>query len=211
MKRVIVALCLLSIGSAALAFERGQSVVALRRSEVKIEKEVVDVVPAGAQLRIESVEGQWLLVNNGKSGWVKRDHVLPASEALDYFNRQLRVQPQNAELLFARGNVYRSLGEFEAAIDDYDAAIRLHPQAAAYNGRARAHFEAGHMDKAIADFSTAIRLMPNSALLYNNRAAAWEKQGDITRALADLEQARRLDPEHEFVLNNHARLQTAGE
>ena len=61
------------------------------------------------------------------------------------------------------------LGHPEAAISDYDAAIRLNPEyAKAYNNRGVAKKALGHLEAAISDYDAAIRLDPNNAAARTN-------------------------------------------
>ena len=65
------------------------------------------------------------------------------------------------------------LGQYFAAIADYDTAIRLKPDyAMAYMHRGNAKFGLGQYFAAIADHDTAIRLKPDYAWAYLCRGAA---------------------------------------
>lgn len=193
--------------AATYAFEPGQSVIVVRPAQVMDEAQVVDLVPVGAELKIQSVAGNWVWVSHGKSGWVKNDRVMLPAQALEHFNSVLRAQPGRLDVLFARANVHRTLDEHDEAMADFNRLIRVSPQAAAYNGRGRTWFDLGNYESAIADFTRAIELDPDNAMLYNNRSAAWEKKGDHQRALADLDEAHRHEPGHDLVEHNRSRLQ----
>ena len=65
------------------------------------------------------------------------------------------------------------LGQYFAAIADYDIAIRLNPDyAEAYYNRGLAKYDLGQHFAAIADYDIAIRLNPDDADAYNNRGVA---------------------------------------
>ena len=65
------------------------------------------------------------------------------------------------------------MGHPEAAIPDYDEAIRLNPDdAKAYYNRGFAKSELEKYFEAISDYDQAIRLDPNDAKAYNNRGLA---------------------------------------
>jgi tetratricopeptide (TPR) repeat protein len=80
---------------------------------------------------------------------------------------------QNLAIAFYnRGNSYRSKGQPDRAIEDYDQAIRLNPNLAlAFNNRGLVYGGKRQLDSAIADYNEAIRLDPNFAFAYNNRAS----------------------------------------
>lgn len=96
--------------------------------------------------------------------------------------------------------------DMDAALRDYDAAIKLDPtDSKSYYGRAdiykvKAFNASGPQKKqylgfAIRDFSKNIRLSPKpSPLDYINRSNAYKLDGDYDRAVKDLGQALRLDP-----------------
>jgi lipoprotein NlpI len=102
-----------------------------------------------------------------------------------------------------RGNAYRSKGDNDRAIQDYDQAIGLDPNNAyPYNGRGVAYQRKGDNDRAMRDYDQAIRLDPNFAAPYTNRGNAYRVKGDNDRAIQDYDQAIRLDPRLAIAYNN---------
>ena len=69
--------------------------------------------------------------------------------------------PTSAEAYVNRGNELYNQGDYQAAISDYDEAIRLDPNdAIAYYNRGLAKSELGDLEAAISDYDEAIRLQP---------------------------------------------------
>ena len=69
------------------------------------------------------------------------------------------MEPENKEAFNHRGTSYARLGQQEAALDDYDQAIRLDPEyAEAYNNRGVAYLNVSQFEQAILDYDEAIRL-----------------------------------------------------
>lgn len=119
----------------------------------------------------------------------------PNSGAIYYINV--------AEDYYSRGNARYNSGEFEAALADYNEAIRIDPNyAKAYNNRGLVRSDLGDFQAAIADYSEAIRLNPNLALAYNNRGLVRRNLGDKQGALADYNEAIRLNPDLALAYNN---------
>jgi tetratricopeptide (TPR) repeat protein len=85
-------------------------------------------------------------------------------------------------------------GNYDAAIVNYNEAIRLDPKSAVFVGRGNAHKNKGDHDRAIADFNEAIRLDSKSAQVFISRGNAHKDKGDHDRAIADFNEAVRLDP-----------------
>ena len=94
---------------------------------------------------------------------------------------------------FNRGNTKIALRQHDAAIADYDEAIRLKPDLAeAYTSRGTAKNKLDHNEAAIADYDEAIRLKPDLAEAYFNRGNTKGKLGRIDEARQDFEKARDL-------------------
>ena len=95
-----------------------------------------------------------------------------------------------------RGKANYQLGQYQAAIEDYDQAICLEPKLAfAYNNRGKAKYRLDQYQEAIKDFGQAICLEPKLAVAYYNRGAAKEKLECIDKARSDLQIALRLAQE----------------
>jgi tetratricopeptide (TPR) repeat protein len=103
----------------------------------------------------------------------------------------------SAEASFERANRAYESKDYDQAIADYDAAIRLNPQyTAAYFNRGTARRVKNDLTGAIADYDTAIRLDPQYAPTYNNRGFARQTKGDLDGAIADYDAAIRLNPQY---------------
>ena len=93
--------------------------------------------------------------------------------------------------------------DFDAAINAYDAVLRLNPNhAEAYNNRGLARDALGQHEAAIADYDAALRLNPNHAKAYNNRGGARYALGQYEAAIADCDSALRLKPDYAKAYNN---------
>ena len=85
--------------------------------------------------------------------------------------------------------------EYDRAISDTNAAIKLFPQSTlAYTNRGRAYQLKGDLKRAYADFTVAIRHDPENLSAYINRALVRERQGDRNGAIADLKRAIASKP-----------------
>lgn len=85
------------------------------------------------------------------------------------------------------------MGDFAAAISDYDEAICLHPDlASSYSRRAVMRRALGDLPGALKDHDRAVELNP-SAIKHCLRAKARTESGDIVGAIADCDAAIALD------------------
>jgi tetratricopeptide (TPR) repeat protein len=100
-----------------------------------------------------------------------------------------------AEIYDRRGVAYRSQGDLNAAIKDYDQAIKLNSKfAQAYNNRGVAYDHKGDFDRALADFDQAIKLKP-TAIAHFNRGNAYLARSQYDHAIDDYNQAIKLKPD----------------
>src|SRR6188472_2576421 len=102
-----------------------------------------------------------------------------------------RFTRRNLAILHSnRGIAYGKGGDYDRAIADFDAALRINPNhVRAYLNRGNANFARGDYDRAITDFGNAIRLEPKNVTTVMSRATAYEAKGDFGRAIADYDQA----------------------
>ena len=99
-----------------------------------------------------------------------------------------------AEFYFLSGMTRRQqLGQYNAAIENYDTAIRLRPDyTEAYYNRGIAKHKLGRYTAAVEDYDTAIRLRPDYTEVYYNRGIAKRKLGRYTAAIEDYDTAIQL-------------------
>ena len=49
------------------------------------------------------------------------------SELIDTYNGLVQQYPENPEILFRRGTIYRRMGQFDHAMEDFEESLTLHP------------------------------------------------------------------------------------
>ncbi|MBI1384520.1 MAG: tetratricopeptide repeat protein [Rhizobiales bacterium] len=103
---------------------------------------------------------------------------------------------RRALLLSDRGVAHWRLGQAAAAIKDFNEAITLFPENAAfYNNRGNVLYAIGMMDEALKDFDRALLLAPRSAATFSNRAAVRLALGQTDEGIADFSRAIAASPE----------------
>ncbi len=116
--------------------------------------------------------------------------------ALTDAEERLRLEP-DAAAYNSRGSFYLRKNEYEKALDDFNQAIRLHPNfSAAYNHRGLLHSFRRDYDRAISDYTIAIGIDPLNAIAFNNRSLAWCHKQDYARAIDDATAAIQLDSKY---------------
>lgn len=102
-----------------------------------------------------------------------------------------------ASLHFRRGTIHYDLDQYDRALEDFNAAIKHHPESsAAYSGRATVQVDKKNYDQAIADFSTAIKLDATNAFAFENRGDVFVRIGKFKEAASDYESSLKLTPDN---------------
>ncbi|TGM03768.1 hypothetical protein EHQ76_08980 [Leptospira barantonii] len=107
-------------------------------------------------------------------------------EAIEFYSRDLDVNPDNPVSLNNRGLAKSKSGNETGAISDYSQAIEKRDDyATAYNNRGFAKIKISDYQGAIQDLSSAIRLRPTYTNALNNRAVANWAIKEKQKACAD--------------------------
>ncbi|MCH8889806.1 MAG: tetratricopeptide repeat protein [Myxococcales bacterium] len=112
-------------------------------------------------------------------------------------NTRRTTRTARASILVNRGILYNHMGEYAAALKDFEAALELianFPEA--YINRGNAYFYTGQVGRAIADYNRAIqRRSAKRHTAYFNRGLANESRKQPELAFADFVRANELKPD----------------
>jgi tetratricopeptide (TPR) repeat protein len=109
----------------------------------------------------------------------------------------LENQPQNSEAYLDRGLLHQGAGRYDAALSEYDAAIRWSPPfAEVYFNRAQTLAALGRPEEALADYDYVLSLLPEHVEALNNRACLLFNSGRIKAAAEDARRGLDLNPRH---------------
>ncbi len=102
----------------------------------------------------------------------------------------LRLSPENFYALDQRGEAYARLDNFQAAVQDFSAAIILRPDDAySYLKRALAQERAGNLQAAFSDLAQVLDINPGFGLARFERGRIYFDLGDYAAAVQDLDAA----------------------
>jgi predicted AlkP superfamily phosphohydrolase/phosphomutase/Flp pilus assembly protein TadD len=202
---------------AALHFEAGRYAEAAQAYEQLVQQE-----PEDATLRASLA---------GALGALDR-----LDESLEQLNRAIELDPLNPEAYHNRGVIYERRGDREAAIKEYETALRYNPQyepsrrslvrltgsagveepqtaaerlAAALAERARQAAVRGDYAAAMEELDEAHRVAPRFARVYQYRSNVAFLMGDREGAIAALRKALELEPDNALFRTNLERLEKA--
>jgi tetratricopeptide (TPR) repeat protein len=145
--------------------------------------------------------------DNAVRGWLEIDRVLPLDKATARLTDRLAANPSDARAYQARGRIWIENEDWERALADLDAAVRLAPaDARSHQLRGLVHFQKKQFDAAIKNLTEAIRLDPQFATAYRDRGLVWDAQRFFDKALADLNEAVRLDPGNHALVMSRAKI-----
>ena len=108
-----------------------------------------------------------------------------------------KVMPNERDVQYylRRGSEYSDGGNHDAAIHEFDKAIKLSPNNAnAYCERGKAYLEKNDDDNAIKDYDKAIELDPKCVCAYVQRGFAYDLKGDYDTAILNFDKAIELAP-----------------
>ena len=119
------------------------------------------------------------------------------------FRRALAVTINNASAHCSLGDALRHAGQTDAAISQYEEAVRLKPNyAIAHNSLGALLAGKGQTDAAISHYEQAIRVEPESVEAHNNLGNALFRQGQIDAAITQYQEVARLRPDYTEAHNN---------
>ena len=125
----------------------------------------------------------------------KSDATFADDPVIRELTERLVTNPNNANTLYRRGQVYASKGAYTLAIKDFDDALRLNPRdVEAYNNRCWARTVVGELQSALRDCNEALRLRPNFVDALDSRGLVNLKSGMAKNAVADFDAALKINP-----------------
>lgn len=115
--------------------------------------------------------------------------------AIDLFSRAIERDPDDAQILFNRANVYYEKGQIAQSLDDLELALSLEPDnVLGLLTQGNAYIASNQQDKALICFDKALALSPKSVKALNNRGLVLTAKGFHTEAFKSFAKAIANDP-----------------
>ncbi|GAC1651457.1 MAG: hypothetical protein NVS4B12_22250 [Ktedonobacteraceae bacterium] len=116
-------------------------------------------------------------------------------EALNAFDRAIRIDPTYADAYEGRGSVLYLLGRYAEALASYEQAITLDTRfAQAYFGKGNVLYSLKRLEEAFACQEQALEIEPTLTDAYLSKANVLYYMGRFAEALTAYEEAARRDP-----------------
>ena len=106
---------------------------------------------------------------------------------------------EQAEFFFQEGYKHQMSGDLDAAVEDYQRSIELHPTAEAHTFLGWAYSFQGRIDDAIQECEIAIQVDPDFGNPYNDIGVYMMEKGEYDEAvpwLLKAIEAKRYEPRH---------------
>lgn len=126
------------------------------------------------------------------------------------FRHTLHVTSGNYLAYHNLGVALADQGRFPEAIEQYQAALQIAPNAAnVQTDYGSALAKSGRIPEAIAHYRAALKVLPDSPITHNDLANALAATpGNMPEAIAEYQTALRLKPDYEEARNNLAQVQS---
>lgn len=125
-------------------------------------------------------------------------------DAVARFTRALDIAGPRAEAYLQRGDAHRALGEADAALADFQAAVDLNPSLVdAHNGIAVIYIERHDSRHALEELNRSIALQPTIEAYYQ-RGEILESQGEHQKAIGDYDLAIEVAPDAPYMYRARA-------
>lgn len=121
------------------------------------------------------------------------------NQAIDLYNEAIDDAPGFTLLYSMLGDVYKAIGKYEEAINEYRMAIWFDTLCiSAYKSLCVTYEEQGDYDNAINTYRKLIEIRPTDPVLYSNLANILYLKGDIKNAVANYQNAITLNPNRDW-------------
>ncbi len=133
-------------------------------------------------------------------------------QALDWYRKLLRCEPENSAALCDMGLALQARGSLEEAIACYQKAIGVNENfAVAHNNLGSAAKESGQLELAEKSYKTAIALQPDFAAAHSNLGSLLYGRDELDAAIACYEKAIACQPDYaDAIINLGSTLELQG-
>ncbi|MGJ5634639.1 tetratricopeptide repeat protein, partial [Nostoc sp. CALU 1950] len=153
-----------------------------------------------AVLQNSGIEVKWQPIALGWRGETYR-LMKRYTEALEDFDRAIKLDPKYDWAIASRGQTYRSMERYLESLEDFDRAIELNPKSDwAIGSRGFTYHLMKRYPEALQDFDRAIELDPKYDLAIASRGFTYRSMKRYPEALQDFDRAIELNPKRNWAI-----------
>jgi tetratricopeptide (TPR) repeat protein len=124
-------------------------------------------------------------------------------EAIEHFQKALKIHPNNPECHNNFGVALRRKGRVDEAIVHFQKALEIRPDyPECHNNLGVALRRKGQVDEAIVHFQKALEIRPDQAEFHNGLGITLVQKGQVDEAIAHYQKAIQLEPDYADAHNN---------
>ena len=125
------------------------------------------------------------------------------NEALDYFNRVLELDPDNALALYNKGYCYYSMKQYDRAVPEFDKAIEINPRdSISYLYKGLIKYYKQDYPGSIELYNKALEIYPRYPMALYNRGISKGQLKDYAGAIEDFTNAIKYNPDFTDAMYN---------
>lgn len=176
------------------------AIVTSQNAEVKTSGGTIQKVSPGLVVVTTQANKEWLWVPL-LGGWIRESDLKAPAALIQFLNEAIEKQA-TAERYHLRGIAYQVLKEYEKALTDFDASLKLKADNAhIYVNRANIFRLQKQYVRALVDLDHAMELDQSNANAYHIRGLIHFEQTETQQAITDLSEAIRIDSQMVSALN----------
>jgi tetratricopeptide (TPR) repeat protein len=159
---------------------------------------VISAMPVFSQPSRNNIEEAEILLRRAINEYNNQNYAYYG--AIHYLDQSIKLDPENADAYFLRGNINRFAGNRPNAFDDYSKAIKLNPNyAMAYYNRGIIRIGSGYpVGPTILDLLKSLQTLPVDAKKYNSMGLAIVQLDDSQEVIQRRENIETQNPPKGF-------------
>lgn len=175
-------------------------IVTSPNAEIKTKSSTLNRVNPGEVIVITQANEEWRWVPL-LGGWIKENNLKPPSELIELLNQSIKAKP-TAERYQLRGIAYQVLQEYEKALADFEASLKLNQRnARLYVNRGNIYRLQQKYQQALSDLNHAIQMDRNSANAFHIRGLINFEMEKTQQAIDDYSESIRLNNKFVSAIN----------
>nr|MDO8082566.1 tetratricopeptide repeat protein [Candidatus Freyarchaeota archaeon] len=137
------------------------------------------------------------LINKGNSLVDKGKY----EEAIKFYDKALKINPQDVVALTNKGTALDQLGRYEDAVECFDNVLEINPKdAEAINNKGSSLIKLNRYEEAIECFNEALTINPNNFVTHYNKGIAQGKLGKYEEAIRSYDATIKIVPDYAIAI-----------